>query len=101
MEQVVLNLQKPYANRMQILMRVLGGDLMTDKFYDYHINRLKREISRMQYALNRFEQKYELSSEEFHKKLENGELGDDMDFVQWSGIYELQLDSKKQLAQLI
>ena len=101
MEQIVLNLQKPYASRMQTLKTVLGDNLMTDKFFDYHVNRLKREIVRMQYPLDRFEKKYQLSSIEFYKRLENGEFGDDKDFVQWSGIYELQLDSKKQLAQLI
>ena len=101
MEQVVLNLQKPYAGRMQTLMKVLGNDLMIDNFLDYHINRLKREIARMQYAMNKFETKYQLSSDEFYTRLENGEFGDDKDFVQWSGIYELQLDSKQKLAQLV
>ena len=100
MEQIVLNLQKPYAGRLQTLIKVLGSDLLVDKFIDYHVNRLKREIARMQYALNKFEVKYQLNSEEFYKKLEDGEFGDDKDFVQWSGIYELQLDSKNQLSQL-
>ncbi len=55
------------------------------------------EIERMQFALQKYETKYNMTSKEFYRKLENGEVGDDRDFVMWSGIYELLLDSKKQL----
>lgn len=101
MEQVILNLHQPYAGKMQTLLKVFdNNDLFVDKFMDYHVNRLKREIVRMQSAINKYEIKYEIKSDEFYQKLENGELGDDRDFVMWSGIYELLLDSKKQLAQI-
>ncbi len=101
MEQIVLNLQKPYALQMQKLMKVFGDNLFADTFFDYHLRRLKREIAKMQNELNKFEEKYQICSAEFYGKLENGEFGDEQDFVQWSGIYELQLDSKEQLAKLI
>ncbi len=98
MEQIILNLNKPYANKMQILLSTLGdNNLFVDKFVDYHVARLKREIIRMQIALNKYEIKYDIKSDKFYDKLENGELGDDRDFLTWSGIYELLLDSKKQL----
>jgi hypothetical protein len=101
MEKVVLKLQQPHAGRMKTLINIMGNsNLLADEFIDYHINRLKREIVRMQIALNKFEVKYQMKSNIFYERLENGELGDDKDFVLWSGIYELQMDSQRELAQL-
>ncbi len=102
MEQVILNLQQPYAGKMQTLLKVFGStDLLVDKFMDYHVNRLKREIIRMKSSLKKYELKYKIKSDKFYTKIENGELDDKRDFVMWSGIYELLLDSEKQLAQII
>ncbi len=102
MEQLTLTIPTNYVGKMQTLIDIFGNnDLFIDKFFEYHINRLKREIARMQYALNKYETKYNMTSELFYKKIEAGELGDDKDFVMWSGIYELFLDSKKQLSQLV
>jgi len=102
MEQLTLKLKPKYIKKMQALINVFGNnELLVDKFFEYQINRLKREIARMQLVLNKYEEKYKMASEVFYQKIENGELGDDKDFVMWSGIYELYIDSKKQLAQLV
>ena len=102
MGEFVLKLNKPYVGKMQKLLKVIGNnDLFVDKFWEYHINRLKREIVRMQLSLEKYEEKYQMRSDDFYQRMENGELGDDRDFVMWSGIYELLLDSKKQLSQLL
>jgi len=102
MEQLTLTLPTNNVGKMQTLINIFGNnDLFVDNFFEYHLNRLKREIARMQYTLIKYETKYNMTSELFYKKIENGELGDDKDFVMWSGIYELLLDSKKQLSQLI
>lgn len=96
-----MTLQANHVEKMQTLLKVMGNnDLFVDNFFDFHLNRLKREILRMQNALTKYEIKYQMKSDEFYKRIENGELGDDKDFVMWSGIYELLLDSKKQLAEL-
>lgn len=102
MEQFILNLPANHIDKLQNLLHVFGTDeLLIDKFYEYHINRLKREITRMQVALAKYETKYNLSSEEFYSKMEDGQLDDSRDFVMWAGIYALLLDHKKQLAQLV
>jgi len=102
MDQLTLKLKPKYIGKMQTLINVFGNnDLLVDKFFEYHINRLKREIGRMQLALSKYEVKYNMTSDVFYQKIENGELGDDKDFVMWSGIYELLVESKKQLAQLV
>jgi len=86
---------------MQSLIKILGENLFVDKFINYHINRLKREIARMQIKLEKYEEKYEMRSSQFYEQFDNGELGDAKDYMLWAGIYEFQMDSKKQLIQLI
>ena len=41
-----------------------------------------------------------MSSETFYRKFDQGELEDSQDFMIWSGIYEMQQESKSQLEQL-
>ena len=60
-------------------------------------DKLKREIAKIQIDLN----KYKIKTPKFYEKFEEGKRGDSKDFIIWSGIYELQLDSKKRLSKLI
>ncbi|RLD66676.1 MAG: hypothetical protein DRI95_06250 [Bacteroidetes bacterium] len=102
MGELVLKLNKPYVGKMQKLLKVIGNnDLFVDKFWEYHINRLKREIVRMQLSLEKYEKKYGMKTDVFYKLFDNGELGDDKDYMLWAGIYEFQMDSKQKLSQLI
>ena len=102
MAQVTIDLQSNIADKLNYLIQLFGSkDLLFDKFVDYHINKLKKEIVKIQIDLNEFEKKYEMSTLNFYGKFEKGELGDSKDFIIWSGIYELQLDSKQRLNKLI
>ena len=58
---------------------------------------IRREIARMQVDLASYEGKYKMSSDVFYDKFDRGELEDSKDFILWSGIYEMQLESKKKL----
>ena len=64
------------------------------------INELKNGIHNIEIDLKEFEQRYNLSSEAFYHKFKDGALGDQEDFILWSGIYEIQLQSKKKLVEL-
>lgn len=66
----------------------------------HKINELKNGIVNIKIDLQQFEEKYNLSTEDFYKKFINGELGDEEDFLVWSGIYEMQLRNKKELKEL-
>ncbi len=52
-------------------------------------------------ALNRqllsFEQQYNITSAEFYARYKRGEMGDDRDFVQWSGRYRLYCELKDEI----
>ena len=102
MEQIVLKVHSGLAGKMKLLINVFGNnDLFVDRFIDFHINRLKREITKMQIELDKYETKYKIESAEFYKRFEQGEFGDEKDFMLWSGIYELMADSKKKLSKMI
>lgn len=42
-----------------------------------------------------FETKYEMSSKEFHRKFNAGEIGDDFDFFDWNASYGMYLNLRK------
>ena len=56
-------------------------------------NRLKRYDA----DLKIFETRHGMSSDSFYKKFEAGQLGDEMDFFEWSGLIELRRDLLKKL----
>ena len=50
--------------------------------------------------LANFEKRYAMKSTEFYARYENGEMGDEMDFVEWSATVEMLANVDKQLALL-
>lgn len=42
--------------------------------------------------LNKFEQKYRMTSEEFYQKLQNGELDEDPELNEWAIYYSVKLE---------
>ncbi len=61
----------------------------------YHVR-----LTRYGQDLKQFEQKFNMNSALFYQRFQNGELGDNMDFFEWAGLYELQQDLMQKTAQL-
>ena len=102
MQTVTFELQSNIANRIDAFIQLFGSkEVMFDKFLEYHIKKLKREIALMQIDLNKYELKYKMSSSKFYKQIEKGKLGDSKDFILWSGIYETHLSCKQKLKKMI
>ncbi len=102
MQTITIELQPKLANRLDTYIQLFGSkELLFDKFFEYHIKKIKREIARMQFELDKYENKYKLKTNDFYKKFEKGELGDENDYMMWAGIYELQLDSKNKLSKIL
>ncbi len=49
--------------------------------------------------LHAFEQQYGMSSAEFYERYNRGEMGDDIDFIRWSGRYRLYCELKEDIEQ--
>lgn len=94
-------LQPEIEEKMQLIL-----DQYPDKesfFQDIinnQVNELMNGIHNIEIDLKEFEKKYQRSTENFYRQFKNGELDDRNDFIVWSGIYEMQLENKKKLAEL-
>jgi len=75
-------------------------ELTIGKLLDRETSRLITQKARLEQQLADFERRYSLSSEEFYEKFERGELGDAMDFVEWSSTYEMATNLRCQLSIL-
>ncbi len=86
------------------IKRILGQ--LTDKkaffqnMIDHQTNELRKGIVNIEADLKKFEHKYHQPTKDFYRKFANGELEDGDDFMIWAGIYEMQQESKRKLAEL-
>jgi hypothetical protein len=83
-------------------------DFADDPIIDRTITKLLlREAERMGELHNRlsvqvqgFEQQYGLQSDEFYARYERGDMGDDMDFIEWASTLDMLSNVKKRLTIL-
>ncbi|MDX2249159.1 MAG: hypothetical protein SF052_20395 [Bacteroidia bacterium] len=102
MAQVTIELENHLAEKLNKLVSFFGDkETLFASFIEYHKKKAEREISRMQQDLDKFEEKYKMSSPIFFEQFESGKLNDSHDFILWSGIYEMQLARKQKLQELI
>ena len=50
--------------------------------------------------LQQLEQQYQMSSAEFYQRFHSGELGDEIDFVEWNAFYEMWKALQEQIKLL-
>ena len=101
MSGLVLDISPGLAKKInQYLKNVEDKEKVFETFFEYFKTKIKREISEMQVDIEEFEKKHNMSSEDFYKRFENGELEDNNDFILWSGIIEMQKRSIEKLNQL-
>ena len=89
-----LNVLKDVYRDDASLDRVLGK-LLETTLSDYVLRRKRQEQ-----LLAEFEKRYAMKSDIFYHRFEAGELGDEMDFFEWSGLYELYQDLSSKIHRL-
>jgi hypothetical protein len=62
--------------------------------------RMEALRTRLSEQIREFEQRYHLPSAEFYACYERGELGDDMDLIEWASTIEMLANVEKRLAVL-
>lgn len=81
------------------------------EFYDFsksvqnpYARRLKNPVEELQESilniksdLEKYEEQYQQSSDEFYKRFSAAELDDREDYMIWAGLYEILQDNKKKL----
>ena len=68
-----------------------------NKLIDYEKSKIENELTQLKFDLKEFEQKYKKKSEVFFKDFKSGKLGDEMDFIEWSSLYEMFLKNKEKV----
>lgn len=89
-----LNLLEEVIEEDEVLSRML------DKLVQISLAQHQTRLERYKDDLSRFEARYKMSSADFYEKFERGELGDDMDFFEWAGLYELYQDLSEKVNRL-
>lgn len=65
------------------------------KLYTREVKRINQLIIRLEIQLSEFENQYSMTSEMFKQKYEFENLGDDIDFVEWSSTLDMLENAKK------
>jgi hypothetical protein len=63
-------------------------------------SRLKRELSDLNVMLKPFEKQYGMSSADFLRRFQAGEMGDEADLFEWSAYYQMWLSVQERLQTL-
>lgn len=71
------------------------------KMLDFKIQQYEKDIASLQEELRTFEKKYTMTSAEFFAKFQKGGLGDAMDFVEWSALYQMHRKFLEKKAELV
>ncbi|MBC7226365.1 MAG: hypothetical protein H5T61_03945 [Thermoflexales bacterium] len=75
-------------------------DRTIDKLLAVEAERALAEKEDLEKRLTAYEARYGMDSAEFYRRFQAGELGDDMDFVEWSVFYEMYQALLKKLEVL-
>lgn len=92
------------SEKLDVLKAVYGDDASLDpvleKLLETTLSDYRLRQKRYEQSLVAFEQRYEMESDAFYRRFEMGELGDEMDFFEWSGLYELYQSLSAKIHQL-
>ncbi len=75
-------------------------EMVINKLMTREKERMFELQSRLENELKHFEKSYALASDDFYRRYEKGEMGDAMDFVEWSATWEMLANTKMRLALL-
>ncbi len=75
-------------------------DRVLDKLLDNALSQYRLRKARYEQDLRKFELRYGMESAVACQRFEAGELGDAMDFFEWTGLYELQQDLLEKIHRL-
>ncbi len=85
-------------------LQAVGAEELADqalaKVMQFEIDRLQQEQRRLQAELVHFEQSYQMTSEECQRKFDAGELGDAVEFFEWTSLYSIYQQNKHSLRLL-
>ena len=79
------------ARKIDTLIAIGAGKIIDNtlnKLINYQLAKYRNNIKQIKQELEKFENHYDMSSDVFYQSFEAGNLGDEGDFFEWSGLYE-------------
>jgi len=96
-----LNINPKTARRLKkVLEYSRDEEAFAQNIIAYQVAELRRALLNIRLDLQAFEEKYQLSSQDFFRRYEGGEMGDDEDFMTWAGLVELLANNETRLRGL-
>ncbi len=71
-----------------------------DKLLDRERQKLRQQLTRLKSQTTDFETRYGWTSDEFYPRFERGELGDEMDLIEWSATLNMIANLQHTIATL-
>ncbi len=88
--QIILSLSK---EERSLLNSQINSEIKANSESD----NIDEQILDLENKLKCYETQYQMSSQDFYQKFHTGELGDDIDFFEWSVFYEMWLSGQQEL----
>jgi hypothetical protein len=96
-----LNVNAKTAKRLKkVLEYSRDEETFAQNVIAYQLAELRRGILNLKLDIQVFEEKYQLSSHDFHEKFGRGEMDDGEDFITWAGLLEMLDENEKRLREL-
>ena len=96
-----LSIQPETEKRLKkILNSVENQENFAQGIIDYQITELEKSILSLKLDLTKFEEQYQMTSAEFYQQFCQDKLGDEVDFIVWSGLYEIWRQNETYLHEL-
>ena len=94
------------VNRLKNFVEIAGVevldivDLTLDKLLSREQQILQKDSAELEEQLAVFEEQFGMTSAEFYTQYEFGQMGDDMDYMEWASLYEMFLRTQELLGVL-
>jgi len=96
-----LSVQPKTEQRLKIILNSIEDEEnFAQSIINDQIARLQRAILNLRLDLKAFEQKYQITSEQFYQEFSQDILGDEEYFIIWSGLYEMLCQNEIQFQKL-
>ena len=96
------SVQPKTEQRLKIILNsVEDEESFAQSIINDQVARLQRVILNLRLDLKIFEEKYQITSEQFYQEFSQSILADEEDFMIWSGLYEMLSQNEIQLQKLV
>jgi len=103
-----MTVQTQTVDRLQSLLELYRGgyrsqvvDQTVGKLISLEVSQSQAELERLAARLQGYEKQYGMTSDEFYRRFRAGELGDAMDYVEWSIFCDMYRAIEKRLNSLM